>query len=157
MRLKPISEAEANSQSFNLWPAGDYDFEVRAAEDQESAAGNEMIKLEVWIYDTEGKRRLVFDYLVESEKASWKIRHFCAACGLLPQYDSGELSADHCVDRTGRCTVAIQPAKGDYEAKNIIRAYLPDKDAPKQRGPMASQPGARVKKPAPDLEDEIPF
>ena len=57
MKFTPVSEQEADAMSANLWPNGDYDFEVREATEKESASGNEMTELEVWIYDASGGRR----------------------------------------------------------------------------------------------------
>ena len=154
MKFTPVSEQEADAMSANLWPNGDYDFEVREATEKESASGNEMTELEVWIYDTAGGRRLVFDYLVATEKSAWKIRHFAASCGLLPQYERGSLAANEMVGRTGKCTVATQQAKDNYPAKNVIRDYLKATGTPAAR-PVVSR--ARTPAPAGDIDDEIPF
>lgn len=155
MRIKPLSEEEAAAQSADLWPNGTYDYEVREATEKESASGNEMVELEVWIYDQAGGRRLVFDYLVSTEKAAWKIRHFAASCGLLEQYNSGNLMANEMVGRTGKCQVGTQPAKDQYPAKNIIREYT---KAEQKNPAQAHRPAmARSKVPAGDIDDEIPF
>lgn len=159
MRFTPISEQEAASQSSSLWKAGVYDYEVRNAEDKTSSGGNEMTALEVWVYDQSGGRRLVFDYLVASENTVWKIRRFAESCGLLDQFDKGVLEAADCEGRTGRCKLAVAPAKDGYEAKNVIRDYIKMPDAPKRaetgatpssRKPIAAGAGS-------DLDDEIPF
>jgi hypothetical protein len=154
MRFTPVSEEEANAQSSGVWPNGDYDFEIKDATEKESAAGNEMTELEVWLYDNDGKRKMVFDYLVATEKSAWKIRHFAASCGLLPQYERGSLSANEMVGRTGKCTIATQPAKDGYPAKNVIRVYLKAAGGSAAR-PVASR--ARTPAPAGDIDDEIPF
>ena len=153
MRFTPISEEAAASQSAGLWEAGEYDFEIREATEKESKSGNEMVELEVWIYDTSGGRRLVFDYLVATEKSSWKIRHFAASCGLLAQYEKGTLMASEMVGRTGKCEVGVQPAKDGYQAKNVIRGYVRSSEKQAQSRPVQS----RVKSPAGDIDDEIPF
>jgi hypothetical protein len=53
-----------------------------------------------------------------------------------------DMAAEYMVGRAGRCKVAIQPAKGQYQAKNIVSDYLggSDEKAPKQL-----------------VDDEIPF
>lgn len=152
MRVTPLSEKEADDQSANLWPDGEYDFEVKEASEETSNAGNDMFKLELWIYNQEGGRRIVFDYLVSSEKSAWKIRHFAASCGLLPQYEAGQLIESEIVGRTGRCAIATQPAKDNYPAKNVVRGYV--KAAATSR---ASVPSSRAKAPAGDIDDDIPF
>lgn len=156
MRFTPISEQEAASQSVSLWPPGDYDFEVRNATDKTSASGNEMTALEVWIYNEDGGRRLIFDYLVASEKTVWKIRRFAEACGLLDKFDAGSIEAADCEGRTGRCKIVVSPAQNGYEPKNTIRDYI------KSAGAKASPKAPSPRKPVPagkgtDLDDEIPF
>lgn len=156
MRVTPLSEKEADEQSSNLWEIGDYEFQVKSAVEKESAKGNDMFALEVWIFDQDSNKKMLFDYLVNSEKAAWKIRYFAAACGLLREYEKGTLTENEMVDRTGRCTVGVQPAKDGYPAKNVIRGYI------KQSGSQAAAapaPKARALAPAGggDIDDEIPF
>jgi hypothetical protein len=161
MKFNPISEEEAEAQSSDLWPAGEYDFEVREATEKESSAGNDMTELELWIYDKHGSRRLVFDYLVATEKSAWKLRHFAASCGLLPQYQKGVLMANEMVGRTGKCEIGIRKQEG-YADKNTVRSYLKAAatgEQAQERVPGSSRiksPG-RVKAPAGDIEDDIPF
>lgn len=152
MRFTPVSEAEAEAQSSGLWPDGTYDYEVKEATEKTSNAGNEMIELQVWLFDKEGGRRMVFDYLVSSEKAAWKIRQFAASCKLLKAYESGTLMANEIVGQQGRCVVATQKANDGYAAKNIIKEYVKLASA---NGAMRSPP--RAKAPVDDLSDDIPF
>ncbi len=157
MRFTPLTDEEAAEQSNNLWPAGMYDFEVRQADETTSqTSGADMIKLEVWIFNTEGGRRLCFDYLVSSPKAAWKIAQFCASCGLSEQYKSGNLMTAEIIGRTGQCEVVVQPARDAFPAKNVIKTYLKSKDAPATRA--APNPRKPVHAGAgSDLDDEIPF
>ena len=150
MKVNPISEQEADAQSSGLWPDGEYDYEIREASEETSAAGNSMIKLEVYIFDRDANRRMVFDYLVNSDGAAWKIRKFAASCGLLPQYEKGDLMANEIVGRTGRCKVGTQAARGEYPAKNVIRDFIKAAGVsiPVQR---------REKVVAGEIDDEIPF
>jgi hypothetical protein len=161
MRVTPISEEEAEAQSANLWPESEYDYEVRdASEETSKNTGNEMIKLEIWVFNQEGGRRLVFDYLVGGEKSAWKVRKFAASCGLLPQFEKGDLIAPEIVGRTGRCKLGIQPAKDGYQAKNVVRDYIKAASAPEAAPPSRLVPRqslSRVKTPAGDIDDEIPF
>jgi hypothetical protein len=106
-----------------LWAKGEYDFEIVKAEDATSkSTGAQMIKLELMVYDNDGRTRRITDYLLASLAA--KLRHFCDTCGLLPQYQSGTLCAADCEGRTGRCKVVIQEDKsGQYPPKNSIADY----------------------------------
>ena len=149
MRVTPISEEEAAAQSADLWPDGTYDYEVREATEETSKAGNDMIKLEVWIFNQAEQRRLVFDYLVASEKTAWKIHEFAASCDLLKQYRTGTLVANEIVGRCGKCVVATQKATDAYPARNIIRRYVKATEST----PASRQPAMA----GGSIDDEIPF
>lgn len=156
MKFNPISEQEAEAQSANLWPDGEYEFEVKNAKEKEATSGNDMFALEIWLYNNDGGKKLVFDYLVLSDKSAWKLRHFASSCGMIPQYESGAMSAGEMTGRAGKCTVGTQPAKDGFPAKNIVRGYV---KATGQTARTATPPAARRPEMAPagDLDDEIPF
>lgn len=155
MRInEPKTEAEIKAESnFPIWPAGVVDFEIRAAEDTVSKNGNDMIKLTVDIYNSEGKKQTVFDYLLES--IAYKLRHCADACGLTAQYESGALDAIEFEGKSGKCKINIQKDKsGQYPDKNGIADYLVD-EAPAQSA--ATKPAAARKPAMADLDDDIPF
>lgn len=149
MRLTPKTEAEIASE--NLWPAGDYDFEVAKAEDAVSkSSGADMIVLTLRVFNSEGKERTVKDYLLEAMPG--KLRHFCAATGLLDKYQAGEFCAADCEGKAGRLNLKQTPAKGDFLPKNDVRDYIVS----------AAEPRPERLKPAPasaltDTDQEIPF
>lgn len=146
MRVTPITEAEA--EDAGLWKSGLYDFEVLESKDRVSKSGNDMIELNLKLFDPEGRSFRLFDYLVSIESMGFKVRHFASAVGLLAQYEAGELKAEDCQGRTGRAQVTKQKAKGGYPAKNVIQDYLPV---------LAGQPLVGSVK-NPEIEDdEIPF
>jgi hypothetical protein len=143
MRFTPISEADAAVAG--LLKRGIYDFEVKDAHEKESKAGNDMIEMLVRIYETSGHYRNVFDWLVDTEATAYKVRHFAAATGMLPQYEKGELRADDVIGKTGRCHVVVKKQEG-YPEKNSISDYL------------AAGPGPLIASvAAPEMDDEIPF
>jgi hypothetical protein len=156
MRFNPLSQEEAEAQSSNLWEDGIYDYEVREATEKTSNSGNEMIELETWIFDKDGKRKLLFAYLVSSEKAAWKVREFASSCGLLEAYDTGTLMASEIVGRTGVCEVGTQPARDGYQAKNVIRTWC-HREKSKPAPSPARPANARTKSLADDLDDVVPF
>src|SRR3954449_4738454 len=106
MKLKPKTEQEVAAA--RLWSAGNYDFEILEAEETESRSGNDMIKMRVAVYNAEGKRRTVFDYLLDTEAMGYKVRYCAAATGNLDSYERGELQADDLVGRTGTCKLTIR-------------------------------------------------
>lgn len=142
MQFKPKSEKEISEE--NLLPAGEYDFEVTAAVDTKSASGNEMIKLQLNVFDESGNPRVIFDYLLES--MAFKLRHAADACGVIDKYESGQFVADDFMGKTGRLKLAIQKDKtGDYPDKNTVRDYI-------KREVAGVIPAGH-----PALDDTIPF
>jgi hypothetical protein len=154
MRFQPKTENEIASDG--LFPPGTYDFEVLEAEEQTSSKGNDMIMLKLAIYNAQGQNRHVYDYLVGTDGAQFKIRHYAEATGQLDTYDGGEISADDQVGRTGRCKIVIKKdASGQYADKNAVSDYVRSERtaaAPAKRGATAGASPAEA-----ELDDSIPF
>src|SRR6185503_3485511 len=101
MKFTPTTEEQQERRTFEPFPAGEYDFTVEAADETTSQkTGNPMVKLTLHVYNTEGHKRVVFDYMLDS--AAWKIKQFAASAGLLERYESGEIEAYEMVGKTGR-------------------------------------------------------
>jgi hypothetical protein len=142
MKFKPVSEEELSRD--DLIPKGKYDFEVKFAEDAVSkSSGDDMIKLTLTVFDQHGSKRLVWDYLIET--VPWKLRHFCEATGLEKKYESGELTAEDCIGKSGKLEIAIDNKSKDFPPKNVVRDYSVGSLAPKSK----SEPD--------DDDSEIPF
>lgn len=160
MRFQPKTEAELNTG--DLWPVGDYSFEVTKAEDQRSKAGSDMVKLTLKVFDDSGNSKTVWDYLVGAESSQFKVRAFAVATGMLDQYNDGQLEAVDMEGRSGRCKVIQQIDKtGAYPDKNSIGNYLKPNGhitPPTRKGsnisPKNKPIGAGV---GTDLDDSIPF
>lgn len=130
---------------------GIYDFEVLDAKDTFSKAGNDMVELQIGIFDGSGRSRKVFDYLVDLDSMAFKNRHFAESVGMLADYERGEMKANDMFQRTGRCKVYVKKDKtGQYPDKNAIGDYLP----PDPRMTKATVVASR--EPAP-FDDEVPF
>ncbi len=150
MRIQPKTEAEIADD--NLVMEGEYPFEVITAAETQSKAGNDMLKLWINVVDPEGRNHGVWDYLVSMDSMAYKIRHFSESIGMLPEYERGELLAEALVGCTGKCKIAIQPAKGDFAAKNVVKDYI------KRTTPApAKATVAKSKPPVEDMNDTIPF
>ena len=151
MRLTPQTEkqaAEAALLATGLFPRGDYPFEIVKATDTHSKAGNEMIELQVRVFDKNDRSRVIRDWLLEGEFTSFKVRHFAEAIGMLPQYEKGELKAEDLEGKTGTCKVRIKKdKKGLYPDQNSISDYINPTAAKKLVQSVAD----------PALDDEIPF
>lgn len=141
MRVEPKTEAQV-SEAGN-WPRGTYDFEVADAAEKTSKNGNDMVELVVSVVDKEGKSKKVYDYLVSTDGAAYKVRHFAGATGMIKDYEAGLLNARDMIGKTGRCEIIIKKAQDGYPAKNQISDYIcEDSDAKPKAG---------------EIDDEIPF
>lgn len=120
-----------------LLPSGDYDAVVKRAELKVSAQGNDMIELILTCYAAGGIRGDVYDYLVFTPGALYKIKQFSESAGL--DFGRGELQAEECSGKNVRVSVGISKQAG-YADKNKVADYL-------------VQIGGQVK----PADDDIPF
>ena len=144
---------------------GVYPFEVMEAVDTFSKAGNEMIKLKLCVFGDDGQTPHIYDYLLE--KLPFKLRHFAETTSLLPQYEAGELTAVHCLNREGWVKLSIEEQEG-FSPKNSVKDYVENpKDATAPAAPVApaprphqAAPVSRAIPPAaaghPAFDDDIP-
>ena len=154
MKFTPTTEEQQERRTFEPFPAGEYDYTVEAAEDTTSKAGNDMIKLTLHVYNTEGHKRVLFDYLLDS--AAWKIKQFAASAGLLERYDSGEIEAYEMVGKTGRLKLKIESSE-QYGDQNKVAFYLAAKSAGTgYTGRSAPSPVSRHTTTSID-DDAVPF
>jgi hypothetical protein len=164
----PVSKEQADAGgNFEPWPIGEYDFEVNdAADDVSKASGREQIKLTLHVFNEDGGKRTVFDYLGSDEKSQWKVRHFCEAVGLIRHYEKGELDVYDITGKTGRLHLAVKRATSEYPANNTVRDYIAMAEQPARavrpaaRAAAPTRPAARPAAPmksAHELDDEIPF
>lgn len=145
MKLIPMSDEQL--AVMNLVSDGQYQFEVTNAEDTQSKAGNDMIKLVLNVWDAEGKQHTIYDYLLESMPK--KLKHFARHLGLIAKYESGELLAEDCIGKCGTLDLVIQEDKsGKYPPRNSVVNYVEKKDFVNHGSPVTEG----------DLfDDDIPF
>lgn len=120
MRFQPITKDEASARG--LLPPKDYDFDVSDAVECRSKSGNDQIKVKLHI-----SGRYIFDYLVATKKAAWKMHNFCEAVGLADNYQSGEIRAEDLIGRSGKLLLTIEKSTNpEYpDPKNAVEDYLP--------------------------------
>lgn len=150
MRVEPKTAKEVDEMG--LLPAAIYDFIIAEADDTQSKAGNDMAVIKLKIEDENGREHKIVDYLVSIDSMAYKIRHFAESVGLLAEYEKGDMPADFMLGRTGRCKLVVQPAKGEYRAKNTVADYIVDKTAATGN---PAKPQANFDRS--ELDDEIPF
>jgi Protein of unknown function (DUF669) len=133
-------------------PEGTYDFVVADANDKQSQSGNDMIELQLIIKGPDGQESKIFDNLVFSPKAFWKIDMFRVCTGdKLVAGQSVEFNAEDCLDRTGKCYVIVDKYEG--RERNRVKEYL-DRDAIDKPG--VPQQTVSARKPQP-VDDELPM
>ena len=119
-----LSMEQPEQKPPTLLEPGDYFFVVKSAEASISSKGNEMITIVLDVSD-ETRNNTVYDYLVGTEKAYWKIRDFCRAVGLAHLLkEGGAITAEDCSGKKGKCKVTIDPGENGYADRNKIEAYL---------------------------------
>lgn len=150
MKFTPKTEKEIAEEK--LLPVGDYPFQISAAEDYVSKAGNEMIKAEVRVFKPDGNFLLVDDYL--GEFMMHKILHLCQATGLEDDYNAGLIKPENLVGKTGQLKLSIQKDKtGQYPDRNSIKDYIVGADLKIPKTDLDKL----IDGDKDDLADEIPF
>lgn len=125
MKVTPKTEDELRSN--NLIPEGIYNFEILEAVEKLSKSGNEMIELKLGLWDKSGIMRIVFDYLLDAMEH--KLRHFCVVTGLEDKYQSEQITAEDCLNKSGKVHLVIQKGKGKpdgtkYPDRNSVQDYV---------------------------------
>ena len=137
-------------------PEGIYDFTVADANEKMShSSGNDMIELQLIVKGPDGEEVKIFDNLVFSPKAFWKIDMFRVCTGdKLVAGQSVEFNAEDCLDRTGKCCVITDKFEG--RERNKVKEYL-DPNAIDR--PAVPQQTAKTGKPQKPLlaDDELPM
>lgn len=165
MKFQPKSHEEIEKEAAARGPLkpGVYDFETTFAGEKLSQSGNEMIELELRVYDGDGGSRKMRDYLVSTPGMAYKLRHFCESVGLADKYECGEIQDFDLDGTTGKVRLGLERQAG-YAERNKVVDYVVDAGAPKSARVSPERPAARPaeRKPAmvsadPFEDDEIPF
>ena len=159
---EPMSEHDALNARFQLMKDGEYDAVIDKAEARMSSGGNNMIAIELSVYDSLGKPNAVRDFLVFTSNMMWKAIHCADSAGLAKEYEEKKFSPDILPGRNVRVIIATQlgneipsdklngkPPGARYPNKNVVEDYVKKSD---HKG-MASQSGVE---PFQDCSD-IPF
>jgi len=143
MKFKPQTEEEALSSERRPLPAGIYDAEVLEVVETRSKAGNDMLKLKLGVFRPQGGHDWVYDYITDT---SYRLGQLMSACGMSEQYLKGEVDADEIQGKCFKVTLKVDPARGEYSARNSVGRY--GLATPKPTTPAEASTEA---------EDDIPF
>lgn len=122
MKFQPKTEKEIAEA--NLWANGEYAFEVLESEEATDKNEQPMFKMKVKVFKDSGASQNIFDY-VSPFWMEFKLRHLAEACGLLAEYEQGEIEAYQFVGKTGKCKINVSKDNtGQYPDKNGIADYI---------------------------------
>jgi hypothetical protein len=127
--FKPMSDQEIDAYlNRELLKEDVYPFMVKGVEQKISNSGNPMLKIHLGVMH-EGEERNIIDYLVATDQMMFKIKHFCEAIGVEDLYNSGTISPDACLKRSGKAKIGIQKGGpkengGFYPDKNSVKDYI---------------------------------
>ena len=133
--------AEVEEREFQVPPIGEYNFIVVDVEKTYAkTSGNPMLKVRL---DLQGADGSVFDNLVISEKAMFKLVTFFESIGLKKKGEPisvgiGEL-ADRAVNCEGRCKIKHEEYNGKINAKVDKYIVLESKKAPVKLTPAEEE------------------
>lgn len=145
MQFTPRSEKEI--QESQLWPKGEYDFEVIESKPAVSGPnsktpGTPFIKMNIQIWNKDGAKRFVNGILHPAMEA--QVRHFCVVGNLMAKYEAGKLDAADCLGVSGKLKLKVKEEANGFPAKNEISDFVVPK--PKE------ETAATI-----DEDDSIPF
>lgn len=143
---------------------GTYDSMLEAVEEQTSKQGTQMYKVTYAVYAGQAERK-VWDYIPHTEKMVWKLKRIAEAFGVVDDFNTGQFDPSCYVGCGLRLKLAIDPAKGDYSAKNVVRGWEPKPGASivKRASTLGVEPVGVAgstndpKRHVPVSEDDIPF
>lgn len=136
-----------------LLPEGDYNFEVKKAEEGiGKQSGEPYLKLSLVIFH--GDREVsITDFLSFGPKSHKKLWGFCQSTGTEQSYHKGQINSQSVEGLSGRLYLGIQPQDPPYEPKNAVAYYKRPKR--EDKGPLPAKPQDALK-PADD-SDQVPF
>lgn len=154
-------------------PPGDYEFTVTRAFERVSHSGNEMLEMELAVDVGREQPITVYERLVATPAAQWKIHQFCHCVGL--DYGTGELMPDDVVGKAGKARFELgEPRQSGRSAGRRFlevaffhrrgRQMAEDdrmirNEPPQEPRPARAARPRRDEQPVPDAHDhgDIPF
>jgi hypothetical protein len=156
--MPTYTQAEPKSGGALHVPPGTYDIEVVKATEKTSKAGNDMIVLECQIVLTGGRKGPdVSEFLVFTDKASWKVDQVRAACGMaVVPGEKVDVEPKHFEGATSVVEIGEKPGdKNPEQMFNTIERWLLPEEAGKASKGKA--PASKAVKADDMAEDDIPF
>jgi hypothetical protein len=124
MKYTTQSTTQAAPAKYSLLSPGTYELAVADAQETQSQAGNPMMELRLRRVNTDGTLgQSVWDRLVLTPKAAWRIDNFLHATGRHPGAGKEiELEGESLIGLTVSAEIEIEEYKG--EKKNKVARYV---------------------------------
>lgn len=121
--MKHNAMTEEEIAKSGLMQEGIYDFTIVEATETKSKFGNDMFKLKLNIFDTDGTARVIFDWILPDFPKKYK--HLHDACGLLDLYKSGETKPEDLIDKSGKLKLGVgKPYIGNDGFEKVNNSVL---------------------------------
>lgn len=146
-------------REFSVFPKGEYPFSIlEINEFAESKAGNQKLPLKLEFKDDAGNKSNVFEDLVFTEKALFKINQFLASLsvpvGTRINWHDHEFRK-YLLTKTGRAILGVESytdKNGKAREKNVVERFIYDGTSKRDDAPPPHKAAE------PEMEDEeIPF
>lgn len=141
----PSYRASTPTERPDFVDPGDYQVEVVDAVETVSKGGHEMIELKL----RTSAGNYLYDFLVFTENAYWKIDAFRAATGERVTPEETEITGDDLIGRSGTARLTVEEFNG--KRRNKVAAWL----TPRLGEKPAANPASKSQTSASD--DNIPF
>ena len=160
---REFTAEEPEERDFGVFPKGEYPFTIlELNEFTTSKAGNEMLPLKLEFKNEEGHTSNVFENLVFTEKALFKINQFLAAVGV-PKGTRINWRDDefqkYIKAKSGRALLGVESYTdkgGKSREKNVVERFVYDGTSKREDSPPVHKASAAP--PAEEVsDDDIPF
>ncbi len=140
--------ADVESKEFSVPPIGEYNFMVVSADLTYSKAGNPMFKVRL---DLQGADGCVWDNLLCTEEAEWKLHVFFESIGLKEKGKESSLSISEAFEKAPGCEGRCKIKHGTYNGKTRaeVDRYIVTESKKADKKPKGEMPEIN--------EDELPF
>lgn len=116
----PVLTDDQINESRGILKPGIYRFQCINAKEAISKNGNSMIVLDIKAFDENGKPHQITDYLVSTEKMSYKIKHFFNSIGNPEKYNYGNATTIDFLNKTGFIKTGIEISPDGFQKAKII-------------------------------------
>jgi len=129
MKFDPTQDADVDSGEWPLLQPGDFPFTVLKSDEIASKSvknkGKLMFALKLNVHGPKSDVHC-WDYFAPLWLSPWKVKHFAATVGLTAQYEAGEMDGtlDKFAGKVGYVKIGVEPANGNFPAKNVVKDYI---------------------------------